>query len=277
MSNILLSEQNKELLWNILSSNKAFVSIPESMFPNIKAIFENAIIKVNSQNKELVTSNYKIGDSKNIITQLNKIILQNIMLDINNFKKSLLTPIDSKDIYKNEKSEEFEKEFLQKKVSFTNLITKKVPEEIDFRDTKDVPLENNSMNELLERIQKERNTIIPLPQKLEVVDLDKFDAPLISEENVNILDKATINNNTNKTKIMNIEDLISGYATNAKATATATATATANATYNNAKKFITQESNSEFNINLNSKLDFLNKQLEKVLSNQNLIITKLNI
>ena len=277
MSNILLSEQNKELLWNILSSNKAFVSIPESMFPNIKAIFENAIIKVNSQNKELVTSNYKIGDSKNIITQLNKIILQNIMLDINNFKKSLLTPIDSKDIYKNEKSEEFEKEFLQKKVSFTNLITKKVPEEIDFRDTKDVPLENNSMNELLERIQKERNTIIPLPQKLEVVDLDKFDAPLISEENVNILDKATINNNTNKTKIMNIEDLISGYATNANATATATATATANATYNNAKKFITQESNSEFNINLNSKLDFLNKQLEKVLSNQNLIITKLNI
>jgi len=266
MSNILLSEQNKELLWNILSTNKAFVSIPESMFPNIKAIFENAIIKVNSQNKELVTSNYKIGDSKNIITQLNKIILQNIMLDINNFKKSLLTPIDIKDIYKNEKSEEFEKEFLQKKVSFTNLITKKVPETIDFRDTKDVPLENNSMNELLERIQKERNTIIPLPQKLEVVDLDKFDAPLISEEkekdkeNENKLEN--VNNDTTKTKIMNIEDLINGLASD---------------TNNSVKKFITQENNSEFNVNLNSKLDFLNKQLVKVLSNQNLIMSKLNI
>lgn len=277
MSNILLSEQNKEILWNILSTNKAFVSIPESKFANVKAIFENAIIKIFNENKEIIITNYKTGDSKNIVMQLNKIILQNIMLDINNFKKSLLTPIDSKDIYKNEKSEEFEKEFLQKKVSFTNLITKKVPEEIDFRDTKDVPLENNSMNELLERIQKERNTIIPLPQKLEVVDLDKFDAPLISEENVNILDKAIINNNTNKTKIMNIEDLISGYATNATANATATATATANSTYNNAKKFITQESNNEFNVNLNIKLDFLNKQLEKVLSNQNLIMTKLNI
>ena len=275
MSNILLSEQNKELLWNILSSNKAFVSIPESMFPNIKAIFENAIIKVNSQNKELVSSNYRTGDSKNIITQLNKIILQNIMLDINNFKKSLLTPIDIKDVYKNEKSEEFEKEFLQKKVSFTNLITKKVPETIDFRDTKDVPLENNSMNELLERIQKERNTILPLPQKLEVVDLDKFDTPSISEENVNNLEKATINNlekatinnDTTKTKIMNIEDLISSLATNVNA----------NSTHNSVKKFIAQENNGEFNLNINIKLDFLNKQLEKVLNNQKLIMTKLNI
>ena len=175
MSNILLSEQNKELLWNILSSNKAFVSIPESKFSNVKAIFENAIIKIFNENKELVISNYKTGDSQNIVMQLNKIILQNIMLDINNFKKSLLTPIDIKDIYKNEKSEEFEKEFLQKKVSFSNLITKKVPDEIDFRDTKDVPLENNSMNELLERIQRERASDVPLVQKLEVIDLNKFD------------------------------------------------------------------------------------------------------
>lgn len=36
MSNILLSEQNKELLWNILSNNKAFVNIPESKFSNVK-------------------------------------------------------------------------------------------------------------------------------------------------------------------------------------------------------------------------------------------------
>jgi len=271
MSKILLSEQNKELLWNILSSNKAFVSIPESKFSNVKAIFESNISKTFNENREIFITNSKTGDSKNIITQLNKIILQNIMLDINSFKKSLLTPIDIKDIYKNEKSEEFEKEFLQKKVSFTNLISKKVPETIDFSDTKDVPLENNSMNELLERIQRERNSDIPVPQKLEVVDLEKFDTTLVSEENVNKLEKATINNDTMKTKIMNIEDLISGLATNANANANA------NSTYNSAKKFITQENNSEFNLNINIKLDFLNKQIEKVLSNQNLIMAKLNI
>jgi hypothetical protein len=199
--------------------------------------------------------------------QLNKIILQNIMLDINNFKKSLLTPIDIKDIYKNEKSEEFEKEFLQKKVSFSNLITKKVPDEIDFRDAKDVPLENNSMNELLERIQKERANDVSLVQKLEVVDLNKLDTmPLINEEDVNILEKEHVNNANNKTKILNIEDLINGLASNTNTNTT-----------NSVKKFIAQENNSEFNVNLNSKLDFLNKQLEKVLSNQNLIMSKLNI
>ena len=32
---------------------------------------------------------------------------------------------------------EVEKELLEKKVSFTNLITKKVPEEIDFSETKE--------------------------------------------------------------------------------------------------------------------------------------------
>ena len=264
MSNILLSEQNKELLWSILSTNKAFISIPESEFSNVKSIFENAIIKTFNENKELVISNYKTGNSQNIVMQLNKIILQNIMLTINNFKKSLLTPIDIKDIYKNEKSEEFEKEFLQKKVSFNNLITKKVPDEIDFRDTKDVPLENNSMNELLERIQKERANDVSLVQKLEVVDLNKFDAPLplTREENENEKENENENIAINKTKILNIEDLINGLASD---------------TNNSAKKFITQENNSEFNVNLNIKLDFLNKQLEKVLSNQKLIMTKLNI
>ena len=272
MSNILLSEQNKELLWNILSNNKAFVNIPESKFSNVKAIFESAITKIFNENKEIFITNYKTGDSKNIIMQLNKTILQNIMLDINNFKKSLLTPIDIKDIFKNEKSEEFEKELLEKKVSFTNLITKKVPEAIDFSETKDTPLENTSMNELLERIQRERDNDVPLPQKLEVIDLNKFDAPLplllplTSEENASMLENENEKENENiainKTKILNIEDLINGLASD---------------TNNSTKKFITQENNSEFNVNLNIKLDFLNKQLEKVLSNQNLIMSKLNI
>jgi hypothetical protein len=289
MSNILLSEQNKELLWNILSSNKAFVNIPESKFSNVKAIFESNITKTFNENKEIFISNYKTGDSKNIVMQLNKIILQNIMLDINSLKKSLLKPLDIKDIYKNEKSEEFEKELLEKKVSFSNLITKKVPEAIDFSETKDSPLENDSMNELLERIQRERNNDVPMlmpsisvqnqnqnPNTLELVDLDKFDAPLplINEENTNMLEKETIF--TNKTKILNMEDLINSFSSTATATITEN-TRELTRENSNLKKFTTNENNSEFNLNLNIKLDFLNKQMEKVLSNQKLIMAKLSI
>ena len=292
MSNILLSEQNKELLWNILSSNRAFVNIPESKFSNVKAIFESNITKTFNENKEIFVSNYKTGDSKNIVMQLNKIILQNIMLDINSFKKSLLKPLDIKDIYKNEKSEEFEKELLEKKVSFSNLITKKVPDAIDFSETKDSPLENNSMNELLERIQRERNNDVPVPvpvssigiqninintntntnqNQLEIVDLDKFDAPLplINEENTNMLEKEI--SFTNKTKILNMEDLINSFSSTTENTRELTRE------NSNLKKFVANENNSELNLNLNIKLDFLNKQMEKVLYNQKLIMAKLNI
>lgn len=291
MSNILVSEQNKELLWNILSSNKAFVNIPESKFSNIKAIFESNITKIFNENKEIFTSNYKTGDSKNIVMQLNKIILQNIMLDINSFKKSLLVPAHIKDIYKNEKSEEFDKELLEKKVSFSNLITKKVPETIDFSETKDTPLENNSMNELLERIQRERNNDVPMTSinvlntnsnenqnlnQLELVDLDKFDAPLplINEENTSMLEKET--SFTNKTKILNMEDLINSFSSTATATTTEN-TRELTRENSNLKKFVANENNSELNLNLNIKLDFLNKQMEKVLYNQKLIMAKLSI
>jgi hypothetical protein len=227
--------------------------------------------------------------------QLNKIILQNIMLDINSFKKSLLKPLDIKDIYKNEKSEEFEKELLEKKVSFSNLITKKVPEAIDFSETKDSPLENDSMNELLERIQRERNNDVPVPvsvssigiqntnlntntnqNQLELVDLDKFDPPLplINEENTNMLEKEI--SFTNKTKILNMEDLINSFSSIATATTTEN-TRELTRENSNLKKFVANENNSELNLNLNIKLDFLNKQMEKVLSNQKLIMTKLSI
>jgi hypothetical protein len=277
MSNILVSEQNKELLWNILSSNKAFVNIPESKFSNVKAIFESNITKIFNENKEAFINNYKTGDSKNIVMQLNKIILQNIMLDINAFKKSLLVPVHIKDSYKNDKSEEFEKELLEKKESFTNLITKRVPEAIDFSETKDTPLENNNINELLERIQRERNNDVPMPSisvsnqnqnNLEPVNLDKFDIPLINEENTNMLEKETA---INKTKILNMEDLINSFSN------TPENTRELSRENSNLKKFVANENNSEFNLNLNIKLDFLNKQIEKVLYNQKLIMTKLNI
>lgn len=295
MSNILVSEQNKELLWNILSSNKAFVNIPESKFSNVKAIFESNITKIFNENKAIFTYNYKTGDSKNIVMQLNKTILQNIMLDINAFKKSLLVPTHIKDIYKNEKSEEFEKELLEKKESFTNLITKRVPEAIDFSETKDTPLENNNINELLERIQRERNNDVPMPNisvsntnsnqninPLEVVDLDKFDTslPLFNEENINMLEKET---SINKTKILNMEDLINSFSNTPENTRELSRENTKDSKdskdTNITKKFTTYENNSEFNLNLNIniKLDFLTKQIEKVLYNQKLIMTKLNM
>jgi hypothetical protein len=176
-ANFITSKENKEVLWNVLYNNKLFNNIPETEFNNIQMLFEKTILKSLDENRELSTNT--ISDPKNIIA-INKIILQNMVTTIANYKKSLLTPIEIKETLKAEKLEEFDKELTAKKVSFNDLITLKKPEVIDFSDVKeDEPLTSNNMNELLERIQKERAITFP-PQSIEVVDLSETN--LIKEE-----------------------------------------------------------------------------------------------
>jgi len=169
-ASFITSKENKEVLWNVLYNNKVFNNIPETDFNNIQMLFEKTILKSLDETREL--SSNTISDPKNIIA-INKIILQNMVTTIANYKKSLLTPIEIKETLKAEKLEEFDKELSAKKVSFSELITLKKPEIIDFSDVKeDEPLSSNNMNELLEKIQKERSITFPPPPSIEVVDLN---------------------------------------------------------------------------------------------------------
>jgi hypothetical protein len=179
-ASFITSKENKEVLWNVLYNNKVFNNIPETDFNNIQMLFEKTILKSLDETRELSTNT--ISDPKNIIA-INKIILQNMVTTIANYKKSLLTPIEIKETLKAEKLEEFDKELSAKKVSFSELITLKKPEVIDFSDVKeDEPLSSNNMNELLEKIQKERSITFPPPPPIEVVDLNE--ATFIKEEGV---------------------------------------------------------------------------------------------
>ena len=203
MANFITSKENKEVLWNVLYNNKLFNNIPESNFNNIQSIFEKTVLRSLDENKELFTNNIdSTNESKNIIA-MNKIILQNIIVNINKYKKSLLTPIEIKETLKAEKLEEFDKELIEKKVSFDELITLKKPEVIDFSDTKEEPLTSNNMNELLERMQKERNITFPMDStnSVELIDLNNFDPQAIevlnSESEISNDVKQNINSNTN--------------------------------------------------------------------------------
>ena len=174
-ANYITSKENKEVLWNVLYNNKVFNNIPETDFNNIQMLFEKAIIRSLDENREILTNSGSdiFNDTKNIIN-MNKIILQNTITAIANYKKSLLTPIEIKETLKAEKLEEFDKELSAKKVSFNELITLKKPDVIDFSDIKeDDPLTSNNMNELLERIQKERAINFPPLASVEVVDLNE--------------------------------------------------------------------------------------------------------
>ena len=197
--NFVTSKENKELLWNVLYNNKVFNNIPETNFNNVQILFEKTIIKSLDENREIFNENN--SDPKNSIITINKIILQNIVTNITNYKKSLLTPIEIKETLKAEKLEEFDKELSAKKVSFNELITLKKPEVIDFSDIKeDDPLTTNNMNELLERIQKERAINFPPLASVEVVDLSED--TLIKEEKVS---QININNSFKNISTNNID------------------------------------------------------------------------
>jgi hypothetical protein len=199
-ASFITSKNNKEVLWNVLYNNKVFNNIPETDFNNIQMLFEKTILKSLDENRELSTNT--ISDPKNIIA-INKIILQNMVTTIANYKKSLLTPIEIKETLKAEKLEEFDKELSAKKVSFNELITLKKPEIIDFSDVKeDNPLTSNNMNELLEKIQKERSITFP-QASIEVVDLNE--GLLMKKEGIEEISQFNVNNSLKNISSNNID------------------------------------------------------------------------
>ena len=233
MASFITSKENKEVLWNVLYNNNLFNNIPETNFNNIQLLFEKTIKKSLDENREILT--HTISDTKNII-DMNKIILQNMVTTLANYKKSLLTPIEIKETLKAEKLEEFDKELNAKKMSFNELITLKKPEVIDFSDVKeDDPLSSNNMNELLEKIQKERSinfpTIAPPIANIEVVDLNEG---LLIEEDLGVEVDSQFNSN------------------------------------NSVKNISTSD------YDLHAKIDNLSSQLAQLLANQALIMEKLN-
>ena len=80
-------------------------------------------------------------------------------------------------------------------MSFNELLTLKKPEVIDFSDIKeDDPLTTNNMNELLERIQKERAINFPPLASVEVVDLSEDNLIKEEEEDTQINSNNSVKN-----------------------------------------------------------------------------------
>ena len=219
MANILLGDQNKELLWNILYSNKTFETIPQSKFNNVKTIFENAIIKVVNSNLEMLESTTNINTIKTLVTQLNKVILQNIIVDIANFNQLLLTSTNPKTNFKTATLETFEKQYKEKQVSFNEFMTKIEPPQVNFEAIKDDTLETSELDKLLENIQKERLKDIKKPEMLEKSEksemLDMLEKPInIELVNLNDFEKELFTEKPiqdpqiSKKKIVTIEDLL---------------------------------------------------------------------
>ena len=100
--NTILSNNNKEILWNTLYKNNIFNNIPNDSFNEIKNIFENNINQVvsNIQTNEL---------SQQDVLKYNKLILKNVSNEIMSFKQNYLKSTNTKSLLINERKNIFEK------------------------------------------------------------------------------------------------------------------------------------------------------------------------
>ena len=184
------SSKNKELLWNILFENNIFSGIPNNRLETVKSIFEKNILRYVNENENIVDTNKKI--------------LSSVSKEINGFKETLLRGSNVKDDFKNEKVLVFDRNLQERKEYMDKTLNPDKPKAIDFSDKTDEPLDNNEMNNILERMQKERN----IEMKTEEVEENK-----ISENNLIETNDIMVGDNKDdvapKSKITSIEELLS--------------------------------------------------------------------
>lgn len=287
----LLKSENKEFLWNVLYKNNVFNAIPNSKTPEIKSLFEetinNSIDFINQNNLQ-----------NNNLLELNKIIVKNLNSNIIAYKSQMLSPIDSKDIYKKTKFDGLQEEFNRQKESMNNTLNADKPTTIDFSDKNDEPIENNVMLLKLQEMEKERNINLntnsnsneqvklkieelePISENNEI--LQQSDVPKIKISNIEDLLEAGLNSN------LNIENLDSNNETNTlkeeiykqnyeESRKNYFQKRDSRINITNIDEVLKQETTKEFITNNNNKTDSLYNMLTTILHNQKLIMEKLEI
>ena len=202
-SDSFTSQKNKGMVWNLLLNNNIFNGMTNDEQPNIMNIFENNFNYFNLINDNLINKN--------------KMVLKKIIDDINKYKKHKQQIEQARNKKKNEEQEEINKKLLKRELSedlsekasqheenLRDLISKPIPQEIDFSDNA-VEHEKN-VDELLNRAIKERELEIKdlsgnlnaLTSNTTPIDTTPIDTTSIADT-TSIVDTISIENTLTKT------------------------------------------------------------------------------
>ena len=138
------TQDNKGLLWNLLSEGSIFDNIPESRIDLIKLHFESKIKEVKKQ-----------SNSYDTLTDLNKKIIKDLMQELNVYRIKKKEMIENKIVDNNlERKNTFEETLRAHQNDMSRQLNKNPPNKIDFSDNiEDIPI----MNKDLEAVIKERD------------------------------------------------------------------------------------------------------------------------
>ena len=164
---ILSSDKNKALIWNILYEQQIFNNIPNNRIESIKILFENTIKEYTNKNNNTFNDNTEVN-----ITNNNKILLKELCKNIINYKNSIqkqeqeqehkMTNLlqETKSDYNNQKLNTFNNDLNNHLTNFKTMINNsKPPNEIDFTEKNDEPVDKLDMEELIKQMEKERNNV----------------------------------------------------------------------------------------------------------------------
>ena len=190
--NSFISNENKGLLWEMMMSNNMFDGVANDNFENVKTMFENVIMRIGHGIRD-------DGLSRDRLLSLNKTAILEIRTNLDIFKKR-----NNQDTIDNEKVLVFDKSLDNVKTDFMETIALKRPVEPEFTDKMDTPIEN--MNELLERLEREREQLLP-PNPKQETENDVNPKLIIKEIEPSI--NTNTNTNINSKKLSSIDELFS--------------------------------------------------------------------
>lgn len=190
---LFVHPENQKILWNIINGNPFIIRYFESRPPQIKeAWFKQSIeefykkiqnrkidpSELNNLNKEVLTSmiqdvhlnnpEYSAHNSSNIQTNTNNTHNQQWKQSQpyhyqQNNSYNTMNNINTPPLTNESKEEIFNKQFQMRQHEYDNMFQRKVPTDINFRDT--TVDENKDVNELLEREKREREELLkPIQQ-----------------------------------------------------------------------------------------------------------------
>lgn len=214
------SIENKAMIWNLLYDGDVFNNIPNNRVDLIRKVLDDKINFIKSNNR-------------GSLTELNKIVIAEIMEEIEIYKVTSDTNsslVTSQDLSMDRQTK-IESKLKTIQNDFTNLINAKKPKEIDFSDKDNVPLEDidsilakqiasrdEEVNNILyNEPPKEWKKTIKIGEQISeqiddniAVKIDDNVTPTPYQKQVRFVeDEKTISSDATKLSISNIGDFIS--------------------------------------------------------------------
>ena len=246
------TNENKGMLWQLLYEQGAFNNISDEYIRNIKLDFDNIANNIDKN------TSYSLKDK-------NKLLIKNVVSYLEKYKEKttkINKPLEEVQIKLDKDLKEKEKEFIE-------LIKRPSPAEIDFTDKIDEPLNETSVNSMLNKMIAERE-----------IEINKFLPPIPSAKEDNETKETSQTSQTSQKLTKDFFNNLLNSNDNSNDTSNDTSISNINIITKSVSfeidDIIQPTSIIENNSNNSNNSNIIN-MLEKILLNQEKIMKKLDI